>query len=138
MLIEANILDCELPLLMSKPALKKAGAILDFQNDVMIIDGEKIGLIDTKSGHYGIPICDKRKLVSENKGIKKPELTLKVSDEMLLELDNVEMKKRALKLHQQFSHVPAYKLQAVLKTSGFDRQDFLKCWRRCVIIVNCV
>ena len=46
-LIEANILDCELQLLMSKPALKKAGAILDFQNDVMIIDGEKVGLIDT-------------------------------------------------------------------------------------------
>ena len=56
MLIEANILDCELQLLMSKPALKKAGAILDFQNDVMLIDVEKIGLIDTKSGHYGIPI----------------------------------------------------------------------------------
>ena len=64
-LIESNIVECELPLLMSKPSLKKAGAVIDFQNDKMLFNGESVELFETKSGHYAIPICNKRQLVSD-------------------------------------------------------------------------
>ena len=56
---------------MSKPALKKGGAILDFLNDKMIFNGESVELFETKSGHYCVPICNKRCLVSETEDTKK-------------------------------------------------------------------
>ena len=125
-LIEANIVECELPLLLSKPALKRVGAVLDFQNDAIVFNGEKIKLIETKSGHYGVPICVKRQLVSDGIGIKKPKLILTVTEETLFGTDLNEMKKKAIKLHRQFSHAPAYKLITLLKTGGFNRQNFFK------------
>ena len=50
-IIVAKIVDCELPLLMSKPALKKGGpgAILDFLNDKMIYNDEAVELFETES-----------------------------------------------------------------------------------------
>ena len=47
-LIEANIVEKDLPLLLSKPALKKIGAVLDFKNDKMLFQGESISLFETK------------------------------------------------------------------------------------------
>ena len=34
-LIEANVVSCDIPLLLSKPSLKKAGAIINFTEDTM-------------------------------------------------------------------------------------------------------
>ena len=40
--------------------------------------------------------------------------------------DDKETKKKALKLHRQFSHAPAYKLKTLLKTAGFNKDSFYK------------
>ena len=125
-LIEANIVDCELPLLMSKPALKKGGAILDFLNDKMIFNGESVELFETKSGHYCVPICNKRCLISETEDTKKPNLVLTVTNETLLGKDTKEIRRKAKKLHSQFSHAPGYKLKDLLKKAGFEKEEYFK------------
>ena len=60
-LIEANVVECDIPLLLSKPALKKVGAILNFVEDTLEFNGEKVPLMECKSGHYCVPICNKRR-----------------------------------------------------------------------------
>ena len=54
--IKADIVDWELPLLLSKDAMKKAETTIDFVNDTVNILGETIDLEFTSSGHYMIPI----------------------------------------------------------------------------------
>ena len=126
-LIDSNVVDCELPLLLSKPSLKKAGAVIDFLNDKMMFNGEEVDLFETKSGHYCVPICNKRKLVSDYiTDDKKPQLVLSVSEETLFGQDDNEIKKKAMKLHRQFSHAPGYKLKSLLKKAGFEKEKFLK------------
>ena len=42
-IIEANIVEKDLPLLLSKASLKKAGAVLDFKDDKLRFNGECVG-----------------------------------------------------------------------------------------------
>ena len=51
--IEADIVNVDIPLLLSKESLKLAGTVLDFNNDSAVMFGEKQTLIATESGHYG-------------------------------------------------------------------------------------
>lgn len=44
----------ELPLLLSKDAMKKANTTTDFMNDKVNILGQGIGIGFTNSGHYSI------------------------------------------------------------------------------------
>ena len=53
--IMANVIDTELPLLLSKNAMKSAKVKIDFDNDIIFLG--KIDISFTESGHYFIPIC---------------------------------------------------------------------------------
>ena len=125
-LIDANVVECELPLLLSKPSLKKAGAVIDFSQDKMSFNGQSVELQETSSGHYCVPICSKRRLVSEPIDCKKHQLVLTVTDEALFSNDINELKKKATKLHRQFAHAPGYKLITLLKSAGYERKIFSK------------
>ena len=122
-LFEANVVDCEIPLLLSKASLKKAGAVIDFVNDRMEFNGESIALLECKSGHYCVPICNKKKMVSRNED-DGSKLVLTVTEATLLGTNNKEMKEKALKLHRQFSHAPAYKLKSLLTNAGFQKKEY--------------
>ena len=65
-LIDANVVSCDLPLLLSKPSLKKAGAVIDFTKDTMRFNGEQIKLLECKSGHYCVPLCNRRRCLSDS------------------------------------------------------------------------
>ena len=43
-------------MLLSRKSMKRAGMTIDFKNDQAIAFKEQIQLINTKSGHYTIPI----------------------------------------------------------------------------------
>ena len=64
--INADIVDAEIPLLLSKAAMKKAGTSLDFKNDIIWIFGRKMKLETTSSGHYYVPITKPMKMDYEN------------------------------------------------------------------------
>ena len=56
--IETDVVKSEIPLLLSKDSMKKAGTKIDFVNDKIIIFGKEIKLQYTSCGHYTIPLND--------------------------------------------------------------------------------
>lgn len=54
--ITTDVVECDIPLLMSKDSMKKAKMILDFERDIAKIVGRKILLKCTSSGHYALPL----------------------------------------------------------------------------------
>lgn len=58
-LIETDVVNEDIPLLLSKETMKKAGTEIDFKNDSVTMLGEKQNLIITSAGHYAIPLGDK-------------------------------------------------------------------------------
>ena len=54
--IFADVVDCNIPLLLSRQSMKRVGMILDFKKDVAIVKDYPIPLTVTKSGHYALPI----------------------------------------------------------------------------------
>jgi hypothetical protein len=54
--IMTDVVRSDVPLLLSRRAMKRARMKLDLQNDTVEIFGEKVILKETKSGHYCIPI----------------------------------------------------------------------------------
>ena len=63
--IITDVVDTDIPLLLSKDAMKRAGTCLNFEDDSVTMLKKKIPLSCTSSGHYYIPITkslpDKRK-----------------------------------------------------------------------------
>ncbi len=56
MAIKANLVDNNVPLLISNQSLKDAKAKINFLKDTLEINGNSQKLISTTSGHYGIPV----------------------------------------------------------------------------------
>ena len=52
--IEADMVSSDIPLLLSKMAMKKASMKLNMENDTVIVYGKKVNLVTTISGHYCI------------------------------------------------------------------------------------
>ena len=63
--IITDVVNSDIPLLLSKDAMKKAGTCLNFEDDTVTMLKKKIPLSCTSSGHYYIPVTkplpDKRK-----------------------------------------------------------------------------
>ena len=56
--VSTDVVDCNIPLLLSRKSMKLAGMILDFPNDKVTVGKKKrdIKLKTTKSGHYALPL----------------------------------------------------------------------------------
>lgn len=54
--MKTDVVDSDVPLLLSRTAMKKAGVKMDLKNDTAVIFGEKVSLNFTASGHYCIPL----------------------------------------------------------------------------------
>ena len=54
--IITDVVDSDIPLLLSKDPMKRAGTCLNFENDSVTMFKKKIPLRCTSSGHYHIPI----------------------------------------------------------------------------------
>ena len=64
-MIKSDVIDSDLPLLLSKSAMKKANVKIDFSNDVVNMLNQKINIVFTASGHYAVPISKTSQLVEE-------------------------------------------------------------------------
>ena len=60
MKLDVEVVPTDVPLLISKAAMKQMGIKLDFQNDVANIYGKDIKLNCNSSGHYCLPITKQR------------------------------------------------------------------------------
>ena len=122
--INTNVIDSELPLLLSKNAIKLAKVKIDFDNDIINIFGEDIDISFTASGHYFIPISRTNKAISEIDESNPAE-------RILLNIANIASKSKeeklkiAKKLHCQFGHASAQKLQKLVKSSSIKDVELL-------------
>ena len=100
--IVTNVVDSDIPLLLSKESMKRAGTCLNFENDSITMFKKKIPLRCTSSGHYHIPIT---KPLSDKSKFKHilfiKENSFKNKSEKI---------KIATKLYRQFSHPSSKKL----------------------------
>ena len=55
-IIESDVICNDLPLLLSRSSMKKAGTKLDFEHDKVIMFGITQDLLFTSNGHYCIPL----------------------------------------------------------------------------------
>ena len=53
--IEGDVVDNDIPMLLSKSAMKKANTSIDFQSNTVTMLGQKQQVIITTSEHYAIP-----------------------------------------------------------------------------------
>ena len=54
--IEVDVVDCNIPMLLGKKAMKKGKMIIDFNEDTVQMAGKVIKLRETTSGHYLLPL----------------------------------------------------------------------------------
>lgn len=110
--IQTDVVESDIPLLLSKDAMKKAGVKMDLENDTATILGKEIALNLTTAGHYCVPI-DKCETVAVSDVCKEEtQASEKLSQEKLL------------KLHRQFAHPPIKKLVALLKDAKNWKEEY--------------
>ena len=97
-------------MLLSKNAMKRAQAVLDFKNDSILLLGERHPLLFTSPGHYCIQLS-KNKLETEKRDSEH------ISNQIVLICSSpTAMKKKVIKFHCQFCHCGAEKLILIIKT----------------------
>ena len=124
--ISTDIVDADIPMLLSKSAMKKAKTIMDFKNDTICLLGKKMKLNTTTSGHYYVSIT--KPLPSDKKECQvlfAQELGVFFIKE-IGKLSCNEKIKIAKKLHYQFSHCSGRKMSVLAKDSGITDREFLK------------
>lgn len=102
--INTDVVESDIPLLLSRTAMKKAAVKMDLENDTATIMGKEVALNLTTSGHYCIPIDKSEEVPVEN-----------VCAVHLDNLNNQDRIKTLLKLHRQFAHPTKNRLIALLK-----------------------
>ena len=117
-----DVVDCEIPLLLSKQSMKAANSCLDFEHDTVTMFGIEIPLQHTSGGHYCIPLTPKQVIVNSPCTNDSVQVTFTVSDMSTKSLD--EKKKIAVKLHKQFGHpIDGNKLKTLLKNANVDDKE---------------
>ncbi|XP_014051020.1 uncharacterized protein isoform X1 [Salmo salar] len=130
--IETEVVPTDIPLLLSKASLKKAGAVLDIKNDKAVMFKQPVTLELTTSGHYCVNILDKDITQSPCKNEIRTDM------EILTVTDNMNTKEKhkvLLKLHKQFGHATVDRLQKLLSSSGNNDDESISILQQ--IVNNC-
>ena len=83
-MLSVDVVEAPIPLLISKAAMKKAGAVIDTQDDTVTIFGHKEKMMTGKAGHYAIHLKD---YVHDNKEVAE---VLKVEEVDACETEDSE------------------------------------------------
>ena len=115
--ITTDVVEYEIPLLLSKEAMKKAQTQIDFKEDKVNIFGQKVKIYFTSTGHY----CIKLKSKPSDKNSFKSNAVFLCND--IEKLSNTQKYKVALKLHRQFSHPHSERLLNLLQDCEINDQE---------------
>ena len=116
-----DVVDSQIPLLISRPTMTELGMILDLKKHRVEFDGTVHALGFSKSGHYTLPVCE---WVDESCNVV-------FHMDNLAELTSGEKMEKAKKLHRQFAHASKERLIRLLKSGGCKDKDFLKQIEEC-------
>ena len=110
-LLEADVVKSGIPLLLSRPAMKKVGMKLDLVNDKAEVHGKSVDLMSTSSGHYAMPLRESVTAVEDVLVLFSAEMTAQ------------EKEKAVIKIHKQFAHPTKDRLKTLLSDAGvYDEQ----------------
>ena len=110
--VNTDVVESDIPLLLSRTAMKKAAVKMDLENDTATIMGKEVAL-NLTLGHYCIPIDKSEEVPVEN--------VCAVNLEILCKQDRI---KTLLKLHRQFAHPPKNRLIALLKDADVWKEEY--------------
>ena len=116
--IDVDVVECELPLLLSKSSMKKAQTHIDFVNDKAHMFGNEIDLKYTSSGHYCISI-------NSGKDVAWNERSVLINMTDLQDKSWQEKERMATKLHKQFGHPRSTKLKELLIEANVKDEDLI-------------
>ena len=118
--IDAEVVDENIPLLMSKSSLKKAGTIINTQNDTARMFDQDIPLHKSSVGHYCVEIFPECYLTDND---DKDEMEL--ANVLMLFEDKSPAKKKAdiVKLHRQFGHSSTNNLKKLLRNANLLNKE---------------
>ena len=97
--ITTDVVQSDIPLLLSKDAMKKAEMKLDLVHDQAEIFGKDVELQSTSSGHYCVPL---------------KEVWLSVNDGVFTNISFLEKQQKIKKIHKQFGHPTSDRLKRLL------------------------
>ena len=118
-----DVVESDIPLLISKDAMKKANTVLDFTNDTVSMFGKAQKLLRSSSGHYAIPVTESCHLLQSSLDDTKK----KVSDCCLMAISiDDDKRKIILKLHWQFCHCSAEKLKKLIYSSELWKDEVVR------------
>ena len=109
--IETDVIEGDIPLLLSKSSMKRGNMKINFQDDRIAILDENIPLMKTSSGYYTIPITKAKQIINNFKRGSTNSITLALSEVK----DNYDV---ALKLHRQFVYPTQEKLLKLINNAG--------------------
>ena len=112
-LISTDVVESDIPLLLSKSSMKAARVMLDLENDMATILGVTVALDQTSAGHYCVPITAESAFAVES--------VMKVDLEAL---NDQELHKSFKKLHRQFAHPSEKKLKELLKDAEVWKDEY--------------
>ena len=113
--LRTDVVNSDIPLLLSKSAIKSGGIVLDMNTDSAIIFGRPVPLNVTSSGHYCVPLKEVFPVheVSSIMTEDSADLHCKNGTWISDDLDN-----NLLRLHRQYGHPAEPKLISLLKDAG--------------------
>ena len=115
MKIAVDIVDANIPLLISKPLMSEVGMVIDTKEHTLEFDGQRHQLLTSSSGHYMIPVSE-----FTTPGCKV------VLHMQLADCTVKEKKEKAVKLHRQFAHASKERLTKLLKNAGCEDKELRK------------
>ena len=113
-----DVVNADIPLLLRKDSMKRAGTCLNFEDDTVMMLKKKIRLSCTLSGHNYIPIT---KLLIDKHKFKHIPFIKEISSK-----NTAKKIKIATKLHRQFSHPSSKKLCDLIKNARVRDPEFIK------------
>ena len=124
--IETDV-ECELPLLLSKNAMKKANTVINFENDKVTMFGKDINLIFTSTGHHAVPLNTKPRITYDEEEISQKDVKVLFSNaDKLQSSDTAEKKKITKKLHCQFGHTSSKRIKKLLTDGNIQDECLFK------------
>ena len=112
-LIKTDVIQNDLPLLLSKYSRKKSNVTVNFANDKVSFLDQNLDILLTSSDHYAVPISRTEKLLDNIDSTDD-------SEKVFLTINNLSSKssderKIKTKLHCQFGHSSSEKLKKLLQ-----------------------
>ena len=110
--VEVDLVDKDIPLLLSDESLKKANTSINFKDCTVKMFGKKLSCIFTSAGHIAVPL---HKNLNVLHAVETRSAKVNINFQYIDGSDKYEI---ATKLHSVFSHCPASKLIKVIDAAG--------------------